>query len=266
MLATIPLDVPQTHQTHDCTHCCEQQDRPPELSGLRQAGFAGLIRCIRFIRNAGFVRSIGCARFIGLIRLIRFVGLVRLVRVAGFYRLIRFVWFIGFYGLIRFVGLFRIRISAATAAAAMVDKLRCCCSAGWDRTVLPLRRLDVSVILGLLYGISRVPGQAGKGDGFIVCQCEGNCIPTYKSTGVEILLHQSIAHPCWITLIVNPSSLLAGEYRPVSLYQPDKKSLRKLHKLLRSILDKVGIEQRLKEFKLSRCDLTQDIYCYHDAG
>ena len=87
------------------------------------------------------------------------------------------------------------------------------------------------------------------------------CIPTHKSTGVEILLHQSIAHPCWITLIVNPSSLLAGAYRPVSLYQPDKKSLRKLHKLLRSILDKVGIEQRLKEFKLSRCDLTQDIYC-----
>ena len=87
------------------------------------------------------------------------------------------------------------------------------------------------------------------------------CIPAYKAVGVEILLHQSIAHPCWITLIVNPSSLLAGAYRPVSLYQPDKKSLRKLRKLLRSILDKVGIEQRLKEFKLSRCDLTQDIYC-----
>ena len=87
------------------------------------------------------------------------------------------------------------------------------------------------------------------------------CIPTYKSTGVEILLHQSIAHPCWITLIVNPSSLLAGTYQPVSLYQPDKKSLRKLHKRLRGILDKVGIEQRLREFKLSRCDLTQDIYC-----
>lgn len=87
------------------------------------------------------------------------------------------------------------------------------------------------------------------------------CIPTYKSTGVEILLHQSITHPCWITLIVNPSSLLAGKYQPVSLYQPAKKSLRKLHKLLRDILDKVGVEQRLKEFRLSRCDLTRDIYC-----
>ena len=116
MLATIPLDVPQTHQTHDCTHCCEQQDRPPELSGLRQAGFAGLIRCIRFIRNAGFVRFIGCARFIGLIRLIRFVGLVRLVRVAGFYRLIRFVWFIGFYGLNPSQA-----ISAPTAARAILN-------------------------------------------------------------------------------------------------------------------------------------------------
>ena len=87
------------------------------------------------------------------------------------------------------------------------------------------------------------------------------CIPTYKTSGVEILLHQSIAHPCWITLIVNPSSLLAREYQPVSLYQPAKKSLRKLHKLLRGILDKVGVEQRLKEFRLSRCDLTRDIYC-----
>ena len=87
------------------------------------------------------------------------------------------------------------------------------------------------------------------------------CIPTYKSTGVEILLHQSIAHPCWITLIVNPSSLLAGKYQPLSLYQPAKKSLRKLHKLLRGILDKVGVEQRLKEFRLFRCDLTRDIYC-----
>ena len=87
------------------------------------------------------------------------------------------------------------------------------------------------------------------------------CIPAYKAVGVEILLHQSIAHPCWITLIVNPSSLLAREYQPVLLYQPDKKSLLKLRKLLHGILDKVGIEQRLKEFKLSRCDLTRDIYC-----
>ena len=278
MLATIPLDVPQTHQTHDCTHCCEQQDRPPELSGLRQAGFAGLIRCIRIVgRNipAGgrLIRDIGPRlirryilarrRFVRNVssRIIRVIRLIRSVRLVGWYILAgrRFVRDLR----IRFIG---VGCVAATAAAAMVDKLRCCCSAGRDRTVLPLRRLAVSVILGLLYGISRVPGQAGKGDGFIVCQCEGNCIPTYKSTGVEILLHQSIAHPCWITLIVNPSSLLAGEYRPVSLYQPDKKSLRKLHKLLRSILDKVGIEQRLKEFKLSRCDLTQDIYCYHDAG
>ena len=81
------------------------------------------------------------------------------------------------------------------------------------------------------------------------------CIPTYKSTGVEILLHQSIAHPCWITLIVNPSSLLAGTYQPVSLYQPDKKSLRKLHKRLRGILDKVGIEQRLRAVSYTHLDV-----------
>ena len=87
------------------------------------------------------------------------------------------------------------------------------------------------------------------------------CIPSYKGIGVEILLYQSVSCPCWITLIVNPSSLLAGKYQPISLYQPTPKGLRKLHKELRGVLDKLGIERRLKGFKLSRCDLTQDLYC-----
>ena len=37
-------------------------------------------------------------------------------------------------------------------------------------------------------------------------------MPQYKPIGVEIQLGQSVSHPCWLILIVNPSSLLAGTY------------------------------------------------------
>lgn len=37
-------------------------------------------------------------------------------------------------------------------------------------------------------------------------------MPQFKDIGVEIQLGQSVSHPCWLILIVNPSSLLAGTY------------------------------------------------------
>lgn len=40
----------------------------------------------------------------------------------------------------------------------------------------------------------------------------------YKSIGVEIHLGQSISHPFWLILIVNPSSLLTGTYEPTALF------------------------------------------------
>ena len=86
-------------------------------------------------------------------------------------------------------------------------------------------------------------------------------IVRYKGVGVEIHLHQSLVHPSWIKLIVNPASLLAGEYRPTKLFlEPEK--LSQVRKSLRELLQGCGIERRLKEFKLSRVDLTEDRY--HD--
>ena len=63
-----------------------------------------------------------------------------------------------------------------------------------------------------------------------------NCykIATYKGICVEMLLRQSLTHSSWITLIVNPSSLLAGQYCPT--------------------------EKKLKAFKLSRIDMTENHY------
>ena len=85
-------------------------------------------------------------------------------------------------------------------------------------------------------------------------------MPQFKDIGVEIHLSQSVSRPCWLILIVNPSSLFAGTYKPTALFQADKESVQQVKHRLRNILDKIGVDRRLKEFKLSRCDLTCNLY------
>ena len=85
-------------------------------------------------------------------------------------------------------------------------------------------------------------------------------MPQFKDVGVEIQLGQSVSHPCWLILIVNPSSLLAGTYKPTALFQADKESVQQVKHHLRNILEKIGVDWRLREFKLSRCDLTCNLY------
>lgn len=85
-------------------------------------------------------------------------------------------------------------------------------------------------------------------------------ITKYKAVGVEILLSQSLSRPCWLTLIVNPSSLLAGCYEPTALFRASDSLVQEVKHRLRGILDEIGVEIRLKMFKLSRCDLTCNRY------
>lgn len=85
-------------------------------------------------------------------------------------------------------------------------------------------------------------------------------IPQFKDIGVEIQLGQSVSHPCWLILIVNPSSLLADTYEPTALFQADEESVQQVKYRLRNILDEIDVDRRLKEFKLSRCDLTCNLY------
>ena len=90
-------------------------------------------------------------------------------------------------------------------------------------------------------------------------------IVRYKPIGVEVHLSQSVSRPCWLTLIVNPSSLLADTYEPTALFRADEKSVQQVKHRLRNILDEIGVDKRLKEFKLSRCDLTCNLYYEHKA-
>lgn len=82
-------------------------------------------------------------------------------------------------------------------------------------------------------------------------------IVKFKDIGVEIQLHQSLVRRSWVTLIINPSSLLAGEYCPTALFSAVDDIPAVKHRL-RSILDKCGINRKLKEFRLSRIDLTEN--------
>ena len=88
----------------------------------------------------------------------------------------------------------------------------------------------------------------------------------YKPIGVEIHLSQSVSRPCWLALIVNPSSLLADTYEPTALFQAGEKSVQQVKHRLRHILDEISIDRRLKEFKLSRCDLTCNLYYEYKAN
>lgn len=88
-------------------------------------------------------------------------------------------------------------------------------------------------------------------------------IVKFKNVGVEIQLHQSLAHRSWVKVIVNPSSLLAGEYCPTRLFR-DVKKIPKIRKKLQEILDECGIAVKLKDFKLNRVDLTRNEY--FDSG
>ena len=98
----------------------------------------------------------------------------------------------------------------------------------------------------------------GKRDRFSLNQ--NYFIADYKDKGVEILLHQTLVHPSWVTLIVNPSSLLADKYQPTGLFCPTEQTMKQLKARLRAILDEIGLDTRLKAFRLSRFDQTRDRY------
>jgi len=85
-------------------------------------------------------------------------------------------------------------------------------------------------------------------------------ICTYEKVGVKFILTQSISHPSWIKIVVNPSSLLVGEYCPTGLFNGTREDIKLVKDKLREILDEMGINYKLNDFKLSRADLTTDHY------
>ncbi len=84
--------------------------------------------------------------------------------------------------------------------------------------------------------------------------------------GIRMRLYQSHDKSNGISFAVNPSTLLAKAYQPLTLYQPNKENIRELQECLVDVFDKIHLSDHgipimtPEELSLSRMDLTADLH------
>lgn len=89
--------------------------------------------------------------------------------------------------------------------------------------------------------------------------------------GIRMRLHQSHDKSNGISFAVNPSTLLAEAYQPLTLYQPTMENVRKLQERLADIFEEIHLSDHGKpilipeELSLSRMDLTADLHLSKSA-
>ena len=90
--------------------------------------------------------------------------------------------------------------------------------------------------------------------------------------GIRMRLHQSHDKSNGISFAVNPSTLLAEAYQPLTLYQPTMENVRKLQERLADIFEEIHLSDHGKpilipeELSLSRMDLTADLHLSKSAN
>lgn len=89
--------------------------------------------------------------------------------------------------------------------------------------------------------------------------------------GIRMRLHQSHAKSNGISFAVNPSTLLAEAYEPLTLYEPTQENVRELQEYLADVFDKIHLSNHgeavlnPEDLSLSRMDLTADIWFSKDT-
>lgn len=89
--------------------------------------------------------------------------------------------------------------------------------------------------------------------------------------GIRMRLHQSHDKSNGISFAVNPSTLLAEAYQPLTLYQPTMENVRELQERLADIFEEIHLSDHGKpilipeELSLSRMDLTADLHLSKSA-
>lgn len=89
--------------------------------------------------------------------------------------------------------------------------------------------------------------------------------------GIRMRLHQSHDKSNGISFAVNPSTLLARAYEPLTLYEPTKENVRELQEHLSDVFDEIHLSDHgeailnPEDLSLSRMDLTADIRFSKDA-
>ena len=75
--------------------------------------------------------------------------------------------------------------------------------------------------------------------------------------GVRLRIYQSCIKSNGIGFIINPATLLTGEYQPVKLWEPTRRSVDTLLKKLNKILKLIGLDSvKARDLSLSQMDIT----------
>ena len=89
--------------------------------------------------------------------------------------------------------------------------------------------------------------------------------------GIRMRLHQSHNKSNGISFAVNPSTLLAGSYQPLELYQPTRKNVAALQRQIGNIMSEIHLSDHGEpildpaKLSLSRMDLTVDLWFSRDT-
>ena len=89
--------------------------------------------------------------------------------------------------------------------------------------------------------------------------------------GIRMRLHQSHNKSNGISFAVNPSTLLAGSYQPLVLYQPTRKNVAELQERIRDFMSEIHLSDHGEsildpaKLSLSRMDLTVDLWFSRDT-
>lgn len=77
--------------------------------------------------------------------------------------------------------------------------------------------------------------------------------------GIRMRIYQSHNKSSGIGFIINPSTLLSGEYQPVRLWRPTKEDVETLLEILDDILESLGLDSvKAKDLSLSQMELTKN--------
>jgi len=81
----------------------------------------------------------------------------------------------------------------------------------------------------------------------------------FVNDGIRLRIYQSYNKSNGIGFIINPSTLLSGEYQPVKLWVPTEEAVNELLKCLDKILKSLGLDNvKAKDLSLCQIDITQN--------
>ena len=87
----------------------------------------------------------------------------------------------------------------------------------------------------------------------------------FIKNGISLWIYQSHDRSNGVSFVVNPSTLLKGNYQPAKLWKPTPKSFKKLTAGLDSCIDELGLDYTANDLSLSQMDLTMNLWLDDNA-